>query len=745
MADVYTPQEIAEIFEAYNNAVKSGTPISRELAEQMADASKGIKHWTSELRASSLSFKRSLGELTSSMLDGAKGAGQYTDALSKGGDYLGTWFSSGGPWGKAGALLVKGATMYVGAVAKQADSLFKSYNEISRSGATAAGGMTELYGTMQKFGYGIAELGNLAGILQENSNNLALLGGTVFEGTQQFANFSQQIRTSDIGTKFEKMGISIDQQNKGIANYLRIITITGQQQLKTSDQLRVGAEDYILQQDRLTKLTGASADEQQRIREEALSEERFAASQAQLRRRAVEEGNDALAKEADARENMNIYLRKNAGPGVAKGFRDFTTGFLNSKDAQKFYRSFPDAARLIREGADPAEIAQAVTDNAQMTSKLTATLGMAGRAGDAFADQAEIIKIGGQKNVRAAMEQADKQAEVTDKTTGNMVDLAQAQRNTRDFLQDMIQLGIVPVTNALSGLADMIEGITSFFGGKSRPGKGMDQRGYGKSGTGTLGGSLKATAAGAAAGAAAGSVVPGLGTVVGAVVGGGLGFLGYEKAGGTGKKPEDLIQFTTASGNRQAFDDLQPDIQRALMGAASQYFEQTGKKLTLNSARRSREKQQELYDEYIKRGKTGMPVAPPGSSLHESGRAVDIEQGKGDRMAISALNSAGLFQTVMPNDPVHFSPRGGPPEDGGYAYGGIATGPKTGYQTMLHGTEAVVPLPDGKTIPVNMPGFNTSLADQTGIMTQQLIKLDELVRVMQNQVGLSHKILQRTS
>jgi hypothetical protein len=739
MADVYTPQEIAEIFEAYNNAVKSGTPISREMAEQMADAARGIKHWTSELRASSLGFRRSLGELTSSMLESAKGAGQYTDTLSKGGDYLSTWFSGMGPWGKAGALLVKGATMYVGAVAKQADSLFKSYNEISRSGATAAGGMTELYGTMQKFGYGIAELGNLAGILQENSNNLALLGGTVFEGTQQFAGLSQQIRTSDIGTKFEKAGIGIDQQNKGIANYLRIITITGQQQLKTSDQLRAGAEDYILQQDRLTKLTGASADEQQRITEQALSEERFAASQRQLRRNGMEE-------EAKARETMNIYLAKNVGPDVAKGFRDITTGFLNSKDAQKFYRSFPDAARLVREGADPAEIAQAVTDNAKMTGELTESLGMAGRANEIYADQGELTRAAGLKNYQAALEQAKKQVEVTDKTTDNMVDMAQAQRNTRDFLQDMIQLGIVPVTDALSGLANMIEGITSFFGGKSRVGQGMDQRGgYGKSGTGTLGGSLKSTAAGAAAGAAVGSVVPGVGTAIGAVAGGVLGFMGYEKAGGTGKKPEDLIQFTTGSGSQQAFNNLQPEIQRALMGAAGQYLEQTGKKLILNSASRTQEKQKELYDAYVARGKTGMPAAPPGSSLHESGRAVDIEQGKNDRAAISALNNAGLFQTVMPKDPVHFTPRGGPPEDGGYAYGGIATGPKTGYQAMLHGTEAVVPLPDGKTIPVNMPGFSNSLADQTGIMTQQLIKLDELVRVMQNQVGLSHKILQRTS
>ena len=428
------------------------------------------------------------------------------------------------------------------------------------------------------------------------------------------------------------------------------------------------------------------------------------------------------------------------GPGVAKMYRDFTSGFLNNQDTQKFYRSFSDASRLIREGADPAEIAQAITENAKVTGELTATLGMAGRANERFADQAELTRAAGLKNYQEALEQAKKQAEVTDKTTGNMVDIARAQRNTRDFLQDMIFEGIVPVTTALSGLADMIEGITSFFGGKSRPGKGMDQRGYGKSGTGTLGGSLKATAAGAATMGAAGSVFGPVGTVIGAVGGGILGAMGYEKAGGTGKKPEELIEFTTASGSRQAFNDLQPDVQRALMGAASQYLEQTGKKLTLNSAHRTREKQQELYDAYVARGKTGMPVAPPGTSSHESGRAIDIEQGKNDKVAIGALNNAGLFQTVMPKDPVHFTPQGG-----GYAYGGIATGPKTGYQTMLHGTEAVVPLPDGKTIPVNMPGFNTSLADQTGIMTQQLIKLDELVRVMQNQVGLSHKILQRTS
>lgn len=39
-----------------------------------------------------------------------------------------------------------------------------------------------------------------------------------------------------------------------------------------------------------------------------------------------------------------------------------------------------------------------------------------------------------------------------------------------------------------------------------------------------------------------------------------------------------------------------------------------------------------------------------------------------------------------------------------YATGGIAKGPRAGYPAILHGTEAVVPLPDGKSIPVSMSG-----------------------------------------
>ena len=39
-----------------------------------------------------------------------------------------------------------------------------------------------------------------------------------------------------------------------------------------------------------------------------------------------------------------------------------------------------------------------------------------------------------------------------------------------------------------------------------------------------------------------------------------------------------------------------------------------------------------------------------------------------------------------------------------YSTGGVAKGSNQGHLAMLHGTEAVVPLPNGKSIPVQMSG-----------------------------------------
>ena len=201
-------------------------------------------------------------------------------------------------------------------------------------------------------------------------------------------------------------------------------------------------------------------------------------------------------------------------------------------------------------------------------------------------------------------------------------------------------------------------------------------------------------------------------------------------AGGTDAKPEDVLQFSGASGSRENFDGLNADMKGALLSAGQQYFEQTGQKLKMNSGFRSPEDQPRLYNETKNAnrpgvGPTGMPVAQPGSSPHEKGRAVDI-QNYTDPKAVAAMNSAGLRQTV-PKDPVHFQLQA--------ADGGVFSGPDSGYPAALHGEEAVIPL--------NNSGGNfvKVFEDMAMMMGKQVGAMDELIRIAKNGNDIQTKIL----
>jgi len=49
-----------------------------------------------------------------------------------------------------------------------------------------------------------------------------------------------------------------------------------------------------------------------------------------------------------------------------------------------------------------------------------------------------------------------------------------------------------------------------------------------------------------------------------------------------------------------------------------------GIRVDITSTTRTLEKQQQLYNDYVARGKTGLPAAPPGASAHELGMAIDF-------------------------------------------------------------------------------------------------------------------------
>jgi len=74
---------------------------------------------------------------------------------------------------------------------------------------------------------------------------------------------------------------------------------------------------------------------------------------------------------------------------------------------------------------------------------------------------------------------------------------------------------------------------------------------------------------------------------------------------------------------------------------------------------------------------------------------------------ILAKQAAIAIMSVIPGMPGTGSREGGimrAPGYRSYGTGGVADGPDSGYPATLHGTEAVVPLPNGRSIPVEMSG-----------------------------------------
>ena len=94
--------------------------------------------------------------------------------------------------------------------------------------------------------------------------------------------------------------------------------------------------------------------------------------------------------------------------------------------------------------------------------------------------------------------------------------------------------------------------------------------------------------------------------------------------------------------------DLNPDFNNKVNQLIAQVRVKGGNP-TITSGYRSFDEQQRLYNS----GNNGVPVARPGTSLHEKGLAADIS---GDTNTMNLLHSlAGQFGISFPfgNDPVH--------------------------------------------------------------------------------------------
>jgi hypothetical protein len=90
----------------------------------------------------------------------------------------------------------------------------------------------------------------------------------------------------------------------------------------------------------------------------------------------------------------------------------------------------------------------------------------------------------------------------------------------------------------------------------------------------------------------------------------------------------------------------------AMLAALARADALLGWSVTVTSGYRSRAEQEALWE---RRHQNQYPVAPPGTSLHEVGLAIDVPKEEVPAL-VAVASEAGLCQPLPQTDPVHFEP-----------------------------------------------------------------------------------------
>jgi hypothetical protein len=732
----FTPEEAAAIRQQELEDIQRFGRASDETRRQLMDLSVGVKGTTEGLTRNFKALGTSGVSLVKELNAGAVGASVFNDSIGSVVNALGDLLGTIPYVGTALKTIVKGASEYTQAVNQSADRLYSTYKELGEMGAATAGGMQDVYNNVKKLNLSesAADLQKFSGMIRENSQTLAYFGTTVGGGVKEFANIAQTIQQSDVGAEFRDMGISVDEINKGILSFTKMQMLTGGRQKMTTDQLVAASQEYIREVDMLAKLTGKNRAEQEAAKESAMAEERYAGYKSELADRAKlgDKAAEEQLKQAEATQTMLDKL----APETRKGFLNVLSGTLDTPEAAKLLQTMPEAyAVAAKQTFTQAEFQEAALRDLKSSNReRSIALSKMGANDDTY------LKLSEQNKLIAAFESgtiderkaaAREASKLTDKNTADMGKIEDENRKSRDKLNDLINVGIGPVTTSMKGLASAtestIEGMTKMA---EKLGVTVTKR------EAAPAPAAPAPAAPAPAGGAAPSRPGGsLSERIIQVESGGRNIANQSGPGGRATSSA----FGLAQITKGTFEGL---AKSAAPGSA--LFGKTFEDMKVDEGL-----QREALSQLTDKNRAVLAKA----NVSTSDAAMYLAHFLGPGGAVKALQAgdSAVLSSAVSSKQIEANPNlqkmatvgdlkawadkkmGG----GGYRFGGIANGPEEGYEATLHGTEAVVPLPDGRTIPVQMMGAD----QQTGIMAAQLARLDDIMRVMQNQLSVSENIL----
>jgi predicted transcriptional regulator len=646
--------------------------------------------------------------------------------------------------GQAVAAGIKAAAEAAKFMLDQMDQTTKAFNDLGNVGALTADGMTGLQRQFTQSGLSLKGFTKLVG---DNSVALARFKGIAGDGAEVFSKAIGDL-TQGNDDSLRRIGMNSDQIGETVGAFVTQQTRLGRSQTMTSAQLAVGAREYGLELDRLSKLTGISREALQKEQDATLSDSRFRANYDEL----VASGGEERAKAL-----MNLKIRfgkfdKEMGQGIA----DLASGSANTEAARRILNSTGGAAqdviaRLrageIDEKQANIEIVEALERNKSAQLQNAKYIDASSSAYSKYSGVSDAIAAKNKDADQLAKEAQDKQLSGSDDLTKKTTE---AQKNIERMNIEVNKLGFTFLPKAASATAsvtnamkEMVKYVNKIIGKTEEP---AAAHGGSKATTYQSGGGAEGVAVtGEVDLSGGGAAAPSKGSYLDKMIAaesGGKNIANRSGAGGAATSSAyGLAQITkptfeglvkkAGQGNPlfgKTFDDMKADVNLQIE-AAKQLTD--ANRMMLESAKVSTS-DAALYLAHF--------MGPSGAiKALKAGDTAPIET-VFSAAAIEANPSLKKMTTVADLKAWADSKMG----NVGYAAaeGAILSGPMGGYSPNLtmHGTEAIVPIDTPATNSGSgMGGLNPEM------FAKQLEKLEELASVFKNQLAIDQKILQYSS
>ena len=605
------------------------------------------------------------------------------------------------------ALTAAGTKMLLG----ELDALGKTFNEFGQIGALGSKGMQGLIDDFNKSGL---TMSSYKKVVSENTVALARFRGSVKDGISEFAEISGVLTKTNLGEPLRMLGLNLEQVGETAADYVALQTRLGRSQTMSVGELARGTVEYAKNLDELSKVTGANKKTLQAQQDAALTETRF-------RSRLVLMNNDVLEKSA---LRLNSYITNTLGDEASLGFRELfaSQGAATTEASKALVNSIPGIQNAIMEvqagTMKPEVVVKMMQDGLKSTQTQRAQFQSQAGKGP-FLDMAktaefvtaDLSKLG--EKTQKVIDSQIKGDEDTKNLTKNVVSAQKAMETMAIEMQKGINKTL-PAAGAIVSYftTAMTKATLGILG------LGYDDREDNKESITNKegeGGRTSVTEGGAAVNVmrprTRAPAAPQTSAPTSAA----------PAASAAPSTPIANAILNIKSAESTAGGDAVPELLTLAHKIQNMY---PGARFTA------------LNDTYHQKNYP--------DSLHAQGKALDFTlPGRRSPAAgaaiVASLRSMGFAYAA--DEYAKLSPGG----TGGHFHaqlaaekGGILSGPRSGYSATLHGTEAVVPLPDGRSIPVSNSGGGGSME----IQAAQLNALEELVSAMKNQVNISSKMLQ---